>query len=62
MSRPVPRHPHCVGCSRPVEETLGMVSVRAGGMPTYLCFDCVDELKMVADRQREAARMEAADD
>lgn len=52
MSKPVPHVPHCVGCNRPQDEAPGMFSIRHGGMPIYLCFDCTDELHARAWLQR----------
>ena len=52
--RGTPYVPHCESCSRPQEDTPGMLSVRQGGMPTWLCFDCIDELKAIVDVCRGA--------
>lgn len=48
--------PTCEGCSRSEDHTPGMCSVRKGGARTYLCFDCIDDLKDVADAARIEAR------
>ena len=44
MSRPISPNPHCVGCNRTRDEVPGMFSLKQGGMPTHICWDCVDEL------------------
>ena len=31
-----------------------MIGVRPGGMTNWLCFDCIDEIKAIADAQRKA--------
>lgn len=48
MKTPVPAVPHCLGCNRPADDTPGMLSLRQGGMPTHLCFDCIGELYATA--------------
>jgi len=48
--------PTCIGCSRPKEESEGMVGIHHGGMPTWLCWGCIDGLKLIVD----AARRDAA--
>lgn len=47
--------PTCEGCSRPEFQTPGMCSLRKGGMRTFVCFDCIDDLKSVADAARREA-------
>ena len=46
--------PTCDGCGRQRAETPGMIGVRPGGMTNWLCFDCIDEIKAIADAQRKA--------
>jgi len=53
MSKGAPPNPTCEGCSRSVGETSGMVSLRKGGMPVYLCYDCVDALKVIVEHDRQ---------
>ena len=51
--------PHCVACNRPDGEPPIMLSVQQGGMPTYLCSDCLAELHQTAQsvlRQRDMDR------
>jgi hypothetical protein len=56
------RHvPTCEACCRSEDDTPGMVSVRKGGMPTWLCFDCLDWLKQLADAARRQFAAEAAE-
>jgi hypothetical protein len=48
----VPLIPTCEGCSSTQENTEGMVSLRKGGMRTWLCFSCIDALKARIDIER----------
>lgn len=32
-----------------------MIGIHKSRMPTYLCFDCIDDLKTIADASRIAA-------
>jgi hypothetical protein len=60
MSKGPPRVPTCIRCSHPHLETVGMIGVHAGGMPTYICFDCIDDLKTVADAHRRDWGMDSS--
>lgn len=51
----IPEVPTCIACSRRKEDTPGMCSVRPGGSRYFVCYDCIGDLKSVAD----AARLEA---
>jgi hypothetical protein len=44
--------PHCEGCSRGLPDVDIMLSLRAGGMATYICADCILEMAEVAREAR----------
>lgn len=50
-----PAHdPRCERCSKPREEVTGMIAIHKDErMPTVLCWDCVDDLKKLADYCRK---------
>lgn len=49
----IPEVPTCIGCSHTDKEVDGMCSVRPGGSRYFLCFTCIDGLKLVADAMRD---------
>ena len=52
MAKPVPSTQTCEGCIRTREEVAYMLTLQKGGMPTYICTDCIDTLKELADLAR----------
>lgn len=54
MTNGPPYKPSCQGCSRDQEQAEGMLSLRSGAVPVYLCFGCVDGLKEIVDAARRS--------
>jgi hypothetical protein len=54
--KPVPRKPTCERCDLPREKVEGFIIIHHGGMPPRLCFGCIDELKVLVDRERAAVQ------
>jgi hypothetical protein len=55
MTRGPKANPTCVGCNRTHEESEGIIAIHKGGMPTWLCFGCIDGLKLIVDAARRDA-------
>jgi hypothetical protein len=55
MSKTIANNPQCVGCNRTIHEVPGMFVIRKGGLPTHICWDCIDELHAKAwiERNKE---------
>ena len=51
MSASFASGPHCARCSHPLEEKGGIL-IHDGRPPTAVCFDCVDDMKVIADHSR----------
>jgi hypothetical protein len=46
-------NPSCERCSKPHEAVAGMIAIHKDErMPTVICWDCIDDLKKVADYHR----------
>lgn len=48
----IPEVPTCIACSREQKDADGIFSMRPGGSRYWLCFGCVDSLKVIADARR----------
>jgi hypothetical protein len=46
------RSPICERCSHPREDVEGFIAIHKGGMAMYICFSCIDDMKVIADRYR----------
>ena len=45
--------PCCERCSKPLAAVAGMIAVHKDErMPIVLCYDCIDDLKTIADHDR----------
>ena len=49
-----PLVPTCEGCSRTEKEVVGLLSMRKGGFPVWICFDCVEALSRRVRAERAA--------
>lgn len=48
-SKNPPRLPSCEACNRTREDVDSLIGIKRGGSTDYLCCDCIDTLKKIAD-------------